>query len=137
MSLSDKIKIIERKLLINQRGWFLKVITGFENALPNRIGEIYLTMANPGEWRANHYHYKTAEWFTIFEGEAKIILEDINSKEKLELLINAVNPKTLYVPPGIAHVFINTSPINKMMLIAYAENTYDPADTCPYNLIDQ
>lgn len=135
--LADQIKIIERNLLTDQRGWFLKVINGFEDKLPNKTGEIYLTMARPMEWRANHYHIITAEWFTVFKGEAKIIIEDIESKERLELIMTAANPKTLFVPPGIAHVFINTSNTKEMMLIAFAENNYDPADTCPYNLIDR
>ena len=136
MSLQNKIRIIERKLLTDSRGWFLKVLNGFEEFLPNHIGESYITMAQPGEWRANHYHYKTAEWFTIFKGKSKVILEDIETKERIELMADALEPKTIFVPPGIAHVFINTDEKEQLMLIAYAENKYDPHDTCPYNLLD-
>ena len=136
MSLAEKIKIIDRQILLDDRGWFLKVMNGFEEKLPNRMGEIYLTMASPGERRANHYHIITSEWFTIITGQVKIILEDIVSKERLELFMDAGDPKTLFVPPGIAHIFINESRDKEMMLLAYAENTYDPADTCLYNLID-
>lgn len=136
MSLQNKIRIIERKLLADSRGWFLKVINGFEEFLPSHTGESYITMALPGEWRANHYHYKTAEWFTIFKGKAKVILEDIETKEHIELIIDEKEPKTIFVPAGVAHVFINISENEEMMLIAYAENTYDPADTCMYKLVD-
>lgn len=46
MTLRDKIQIIPRRLLVDDRGWFLKVITGKENGLPPYTGEVYLTMGN-------------------------------------------------------------------------------------------
>jgi dTDP-4-dehydrorhamnose 3,5-epimerase-like enzyme len=134
MSLSDKIQLIDRSLLKDERGWFLKVLTGNEDFLPAHIGEAYMTMAKPGEWRANHYHPLTAEWFTVFQGEAKVILEDVQTHERMELTLLADKSQTLFVPPGIAHVFINSSLTEEMLLIAYAANKYDPKDTVMYNL---
>jgi dTDP-4-dehydrorhamnose 3,5-epimerase-like enzyme len=136
MPLKDKIRIIDRKLLPDERGWFLKTLNGSEEFLPPHTGEIYLTMALPGEWRANHYHYKTDEWFTVFEGRAKVILEDVATKERSELIVESDSPKTIFAAAGIAHVFINISKDRPMMILAYASNLYDPADTCPYNLVD-
>jgi len=136
MALKDKIRIIDRKLLPDTRGWFLKVLNGMEEFLPSHTGESYITMAMPGEWRANHYHPKTAEWFTVFKGKAKVVLEDIQTKERLEVIVDAESPKTIFAPPGIAHVFINISDHEELMLIAYADNIYDPADTVMYNLVD-
>jgi dTDP-4-dehydrorhamnose 3,5-epimerase-like enzyme len=135
MALQNKIRIIERKLLTDSRGWFLKVLTGFEEFLPHHVGESYITLALPGEWRANHYHSKTAEWFTVFKGCAKVILEDIETKERIELIMDAAEPKTIFASPGIAHVFINNG-TEELMLIAYAENPYEPEDTYLYNLLD-
>lgn len=134
MSLAKKIKLIDRKLLTDDRGWFLKVMTGFEENLPNRTGEIYLSMALPGKWKANHYHLTTSEWFSLFAGKVKVVLEDILTKERLEFSIDATEPKTLFVPPGVAHLFINESADKEMVLLVYSENTYDPADTVPYDL---
>lgn len=136
MALQDKISVIDRKLFTDSRGWFLKVLTGFEEFLPNHTGECYMTMALPGEWRANHYHYNTSEWFTVFKGRAKVILEDIGTKERMEFILDEKSPKTLFVPANIAHVFVNISDKDEMMLLTYAENTYDPADTCQYPLIN-
>jgi len=136
MALQDKIRIIDRKMLPDVRGWFLKVLNGMEEFLPAHTGESYITMALPGEWRANHFHHKTAEWFTVFKGKAKVILEDIQTKERVEVIVDAVHPKTIFAPPGVAHVFINISDQEELMLIAYAGNIYDPADTVPYNLVD-
>lgn len=133
MSLKDKIQLIDRNILFDDRGWFLKLLTGKEEHLPLHTGEIYMTMAKPGAWRANHYHPRTAEWFTVISGEAKVILEDINTKERLLLDLNGEQPKTLFVPAGIAHVFINSSD-RDFFLVVYSENLYDPADTISYNL---
>src|SRR5579871_1734046 len=127
MSLKDKIRIIDRKLLPDSRGWFLKTLNGFEEFLSEKVGEIYMTMASPSEWRANHYHNKANEWFTVFAGKAKMILEDIETKERMELVLDASAPKTIFVPVRIAHVFINISESEPMMLIAYASETYDPS----------
>ncbi len=137
MGLKNKIQLIERKLLTDDRGWFLKVLNGKEDFLPTHTGEIYMTMAKPGEWRANHYHPLTGEWFTVFKGEAKVILRDIETLEELSFYLKGEKPETLFVPPRVAHVFINDSTTAEMLLVVYAENLYDPIDTIPYNLIDE
>ena len=136
MSLKDKIQLIERKVLIDDRGWFLKVLNGKEEHLPNHTGEIYMTMAKPGEWRANHYHPVTAELFTVFSGEAKVILEDMDTGEKLSFIMTGDTPATLFVPARIAHVFINNSTTAQMFLVVYSENLYDPTDTISHNLLN-
>jgi dTDP-4-dehydrorhamnose 3,5-epimerase-like enzyme len=135
MPLKDIIKIFDRKMLSDTRGWFLKVLDGKEEFLPNKTGEAYITMALPGEWRANHYHKNASEWFTVFRGKAKAILEDIETKERMVVMIDAISPKTIFVPPGIAHVFINIEEKEPMMLVAYASEIYDPSDTYPYILV--
>ncbi len=44
MSNIGKVKIIPRRLIADDRGWFLKVITGTEENIPSQTGEVYLTM---------------------------------------------------------------------------------------------
>ncbi|HQQ96795.1 MAG TPA: WxcM-like domain-containing protein [Cyclobacteriaceae bacterium] len=134
MALPDKIRLTPRDRKHDDRGWFLKVLTGHEEFLPDRVGEVYLTKAKPGEWRANHYHPKTAEWFTVIEGQSRVVLEDVMTRERMELTLSGEDPQTLFVPAGIAHVFMNTGTI-PMLLAVYAENTYDPEDTIRYELL--
>ena len=135
MALLDKIRIIERDLRLDKRGWFLKTLNGFEQFLPDRTGEIYLTMALPEEWRANHFHKLADEWFTVFSGQALLILEDVETKERMEIELDGAVPKTIFVPAGVAHVFKNTSEEKPMLLLAYASETYDPRDTIAYRLL--
>ena len=135
MLLKDKIEIINRKLLPDDRGFFVKTLTGTENNLSKDIGEIYVTRAVPGAYRANHYHKITNEWFTIIQGKATAIVEDVETKERLTFKLDAHNPKTLYCPINVAHVFINEkNSTEDFILIAYADKQYIPDDTVMYEL---
>ncbi len=133
MSLKDKIQIINRNKISDSRGWFLKVINGKEDKLPNYTGEVYLISAHPGESRANHFHPKAHEWFTLVNGRAQMYIEDIQTKEKLLLELDGDNPQTVYVPNNIAHSFVNNSDL-PYILVAYANELYDPADTVGYKI---
>ena len=104
-NLSEKIEIIHREKIVDNRGWFLKPITGKEDNLPSYTGEIYLVSSSNGASRGGHYHKKATEWFTIFEGKSILRLYDIFTKEKLEIKINNLNPLTIVVPPFVAHRF--------------------------------
>ena len=90
--LKERIEIINRKRIEDSRGYFLKVLTGKENGLSKSFGEIYLTMAYPNEFRGGHYHKLATEWFTIIEGRATLIIEDINTNEKIHLNMDSKTP---------------------------------------------
>jgi len=136
MRLDEKVKLIPRELKSDERGWFLKVITGHEDNLPLRTGEVYLTMAYPGQVRGNHYHLRTNEWFTVIQGMAVAVAVDPVTRERLEWLLDGRAPVTLYVPAGVAHAFRSLGKNHEpMLLAAYTDRLYDPADTIPYFLI--
>ena len=131
MSLKDKITIIERKKLGDTRGWFMKVIDGYEEGLPSHTGEIYLTYASGiNQVRGDHYHDKATESFTLLQGQADLKLMDMHSKETLIIPLSASTPKTVVIPPDIAHAFINTIE-DPFLLLAYTDVLYDPIDTIP------
>ena len=104
MALKDKISIIKRKKLGDSRGWLLKVIDGKEPGLPAYTGEVYLTSSSGlGKIRGGHYHIKATEWFTLLEGYAELRLVDIDTKEAVTISLSYEDPKTIVVPPNIAH----------------------------------
>jgi len=131
MALKNKIEIIQRKRLDDSRGWFLKVINGKETNLPSHTGEVYITSATENSTRGSHYHIKATEWFTLIQGQALLILEDIESKEVLELTLDAHSPQTIVIPPNVAHSFLNKSQ-EDFILIAYTDELYDSSDTIAY-----
>ncbi|WP_294324261.1 WxcM-like domain-containing protein [uncultured Chryseobacterium sp.] len=133
MSLSEKIITYKRNKIGDSRGWFLKVINGTEFNLPKHTGEVYLTMAIPGEMKGGHYHPLANEWFTLITGECILKLVDMDTKEHKEIYLNASEPMTVYVPSGIAHAFFNTSEEKDFILMAYSDQLFDSTDTISFN----
>jgi dTDP-4-dehydrorhamnose 3,5-epimerase-like enzyme len=129
MNIEDKIKLIDRQKIPDSRGWFFKFLTGNEPFLSPGFGEIYFTLATSGCSRGGHYHEQAHEWFTVVSGEAIAKLKDIDSGEMLELKLDSSKPQILYVPPRIAHIFINENRSDEMLLAAYTDRKYDPLDT--------
>lgn len=131
MSQINKVQILQRRLISDDRGWFLKAITGTEEELPNHTGEVYLTMGKPGQAKGGHYHPKAVEWFTIIEGSAILRLEDINTHESKEIEMSLEKAITVFIPNNVAHIVVNNSE-NNFILLAYTDKLYDPADTITY-----
>ena len=131
--LKDKIIIFPRKLLQDERGWFVKIIDGNETSLPQSSREIYVTSAKPGESKGGDYSLKTNKWFSIISGRALLILEDVESKERLEIELTGDCVQTVFVPRRIANKFINIG-TSDFILVVYADNTYDKKDIIPYKL---
>lgn len=131
MSQINKVQILQRRLISDDRGWFLKAITGTEEELPNHTGEVYLTMGKPGQAKGGHYHPKAVEWFTIIEGSAILRLEDINTHESKEIEMSLEKAITVFIPNNVAHIVVNNSE-NNFILLAYTDKLYNPADTITY-----
>jgi dTDP-4-dehydrorhamnose 3,5-epimerase-like enzyme len=136
MSRLSGVNVIPRRFKPDPRGWFLKVIDGTEAQLPAATGEVYLTLAVPGEVRGNHYHKETSEWFTVVQGRAQLSLLDPATGDRREMMLDASEPVTVYVPNGVAHAFKNPSDApESMLLVAYADRLYEADDTVPMHLL--
>ncbi|MBU3661366.1 MAG: hypothetical protein FGM14_15970 [Flavobacteriales bacterium] len=129
--IKNKIQVIERKKIQDHRGWFLKVIDGKEDNLPNMTGEFYITVATPNQSKGGHYHPIANEWFTLIKGECILELVDVETKEYYEIQLSENDPKTIYVPKKIAHNFKNSAN-SEFILLAYSDVLYDPNDTIMY-----
>lgn len=133
MSQIEKVKIIKRRLIADDRGWFLKAITGTEENIPSHTGEVYLTMGRPGQAKGGHYHPKAVEWFTIIEGAAILKLQDMETHERMDIEMLFDKAQTVFIPNNVAHMVVNNSNEN-FILLAYTDKLYDPTDTIPYTI---
>jgi dTDP-4-dehydrorhamnose 3,5-epimerase-like enzyme len=131
MSQIDKVRIIPRRLIADERGWFLKAITGTEEDIPAHTGEVYLTMGKPGQAKGGHYHPEAVEWFTIIEGSAILKLEDMETHERREIEMPFEKAQTVFIPNNVAHIVVNNSD-KDFILLAYTDKLYDPADTISF-----
>ena len=129
----DNVHIIQRRFIADNRGWFLKAITGTEEGIPSHTGEVYLTMGKPGQSKGGHYHPKAVEWFTIIEGSAILKLEDINTHERKDIEMSLEKAITVFIPNNVAHVEVNNSD-KDFILLAYTDRLYDPNDTVQYSI---
>lgn len=134
MSQIERVRIIQRKLIADDRGWFLKAITGTEENLPAYTGEVYLTMGKPGQAKGSHYHPEAVEWFTIVRGSAILKLEDVESHEKKEIEMSLEKAITVFIPNNVAHIVVNNG-CDDFILLAYTDKLYDPKDTIPFNFL--
>lgn len=132
-SLKERVAIIQRKLIADDRGWFLKAITGTEKDIPSHTGEVYLTMGKPGQAKGGHYHPEALEWFTIIEGNAVLKLEDIETHERLDIPMSLDKAIAVFIPNNVAHIVVNNSD-KDFILLAYTDKLYDPKDTIVYEI---
>lgn len=133
MAQIDKVHIIQRRLIADDRGWFLKAITGTEVNIPSHTGEVYLTMGKPGQSKGGHFHPEAVEWFTIIEGSAILKLEDMVTHEKKTIEMSLEKAITVFIPNNVAHVVVNNSN-RDFILLAYTDKFYDPKDTIAYTI---
>ena len=133
MSQIEKVRIIPRRLIADDRGWFLKAITGTEEDIPSHTGEVYLTMGKPGQAKGGHYHPEAVEWFTIIEGSATLKLEDMETHERMDIEMPFEKAQTVFIPNNVAHIVVNNSD-KDFILLAYTDKLYDPSDTIAYHI---
>ena len=127
----DKVQIIQRRLISDDRGWFLKAITGTEDGIPHHTGEVYLTMGKPGQAKGGHYHPQAVEWFTLIHGEAILKLEDMETHSRRDIEMSLDKAITVFIPNNVAHIVVNKGN-EEFVLLAYTDKLYDPKDTIPY-----
>jgi len=125
---SKLFEIIERRKIVDERGFFLKTMTGAEPDLPERFGEIYVIKGEQGRARANHFHNVATEWFTLLHGRVRLNLQHVDTKEHASLLLDERTPVTVRIKPRVAHSLIGVDDID-YILMAYTDVRYDPADT--------
>ena len=134
MSQIDKVKIINRNLIKDSRGWFIKAITGTEDNLPSYTGEVYLTMGKPGQKKRGHYHQEPVECFLLIQGNAILKLDDVETHKQLDIEMSLEKAITVFIPNNVAHMVINNGD-KDFILLAYTDILYDPKDTIAYDIM--
>jgi len=101
------------------------------------FGQIYFVSFNKkSAVRGNHYHKKWHEHFGVITGRVRVVLENIKTKERMELVLSArKNQYTrLSIEPYIAHAIQSLT--NSASLLSYTNSEWkDGSDTYPHKLI--
>jgi len=114
----------------DSRGYLVEFLKNVELKEDEKeFGQIYfVTFEKPGQVRGNHYHTRIAEWFGVAYGTLQVILENVKTGERKELVISS-DDRTftrLNIPPYVAHAFKNLTPT--AVLLDYCTKQYDPVD---------
>lgn len=123
------IQVRELEKKGDERGWLIEVL-GMSNEgepLVNGAGQIHVSVAYPGKIRGNHYHTRKLEWFCVPTGVGKLLLKDLKTGEEKEVVMGENHLRTVKITPGVIHAIKNIGD-KDMVLIVYANETFDPAD---------
>ena len=126
------VRVEPLNVLRDPRGWFLKVLMAKHLPAGGReFGEIYISTSESGVARGNHFHKKMTEWFTPISGRGELVVCLPEGTERRTIVLDSAAPVRIQVPPNVAHAFrsIVTEPL---LLLAYSDMEYDPADTDTY-----
>ena len=93
-------------------------------------GEVYVVTTLPGQARGHHYHRHMGEWFVAVAGQGEVRAQSPETGETATVSLAGVR---VYVPPGVAHVLVNTG-ATPLIVVACAEQSHDPADVVPWTV---
>lgn len=118
-------EIKKLKKFADERGFLVEFLKKDE-LNKKEFGQIYLPTLEPNCIRGNHYHKTKDEFFTVMAGKFKVILEEVNTKERKEFLIDVDDKELIRIRVGknVAHVLKNVSD-KTAILVAYTTEQYD------------
>lgn len=113
----------------DNRGILFEILRRDETA--DEIKHIYFSVSKSGAVRGDHHHKRKVEWFCVVKGRAKLIVEDINTNEKKEVILDSEKPTIVKIPPYVKHQIKNIGR-GRMYLIAVTNEVFDPDDPDTY-----
>lgn len=127
------------QVYVDERGQLTQFVTEeylTKHNLP--FGQVYLLTFNAaGVVRGNHYHKESTEVFCLIQGEVEMIFEDVITKERKHLVVNALTRATrrILIGPHVAHTIVSKS--GSAVLASYSSVVYNEInpDVYSYTLI--
>lgn len=132
------MKNIEIKELIvhkDNRGWLAEIFRP-EDVNETIKGQITVTTAHPGIAKGNHYHKRKWEWYCVIKGRMKLVLKDMETGNKEEIILSDDKLEILKIGPNIAHGFKNIGE-DMLFVLMYIDSPFypDDPDTFPETVI--
>ncbi len=89
-----------------------------------------LDSPNSGQERGHHFHKQKVEFFYIISGELDLIMEDLDTNEKMSVPVEA--GQRISIQPNIAHAFRSK---RYSQVLEYSPHPYDPSDTYSFRIV--
>lgn len=123
-----KIKPCKKVETRNQKGkpngWLLEVMSDRDGFTKHIKGQVYLTVAEPGEFKGYHLHAQSDYFVTCLRGKIKEIIYKSRTK-KQEIKMGDGDFKTVFLPKGYPHAIQNTGKESAYVLV-YRYPAWDP-----------
>ena len=128
-------KKLSRAMHRRDDGWLCELISMNYDDQPFKCLHSYVVAVAPGMTRANHYHRKKKEWLALAGGKLVIILEDVNTREKDKVLLDAGSGdyNIIYIPPFVAHAIKNVND-HESSLVIFSNGPEDKEDTIRFEV---
>lgn len=130
-----ELKKLMREKHYREDGWLAEIFSMNHPDSPFDCFHSYIVNIAPNSVRAMHYHKQKKEWMALASGRIEIVLEDIDTKDRLEKILDENSEKysIIFVPPMIAHVVKNIGNRNAS-LIVFSQTAEIPDDTIHYEM---
>lgn len=108
-------------------GWLLEVVSSRDSWTEHIEGQVYLTVAYPGELKGYHVHRKKVDHFTCVCGRADVLALVDGEVARFPMVDDGGSRFTVKVPAGYPHAIENTGEFDAYV-INYCWPPYDPED---------
>lgn len=128
MKLKNK-EVVVRQLDIkpDDRGWLAEILRSENLSTPHEFGQLFMTVADIGAVKGNHYHTRKHEWFCAVQGEGSIVVENNETGERDEIPMGEKNLVCVAVPPNHTHALKNSG-TKPLLVLIYISEAYNPED---------
>jgi UDP-2-acetamido-2,6-beta-L-arabino-hexul-4-ose reductase len=120
------VKITKLEKKTDERGWLAEILKN-ESVKRKEFGQIYITTANSGFVKGNHYQMRKTEWFCVITGKALLLLKEKKTGKTQEIELDGSELKIVEIPPDVIHAIKNIGK-DEMHLLAYIDESFDPKD---------
>ena len=100
------IQVKEIEFYEDDRGWCIRPISD-DDIKDGIISDIHMVSMKPGAIRGNHYHVSKTENILIIGSTCRVLVEDNNTKEKEEKILENNEEMLFVIPPDVTHAIEN------------------------------
>ncbi len=122
----DEIDAKTLEIKTDKRGWLAEILKSDE-LKRKEFGQLFITTAHTGITKGGHYHKRKTEWFCVIKGKGLLVLEDIKTNERKEIILDAEEISTVKIEPYMKHSIKNIGD-GILYLIVYVDEQFDPGD---------
>lgn len=90
-------------------------------------GQVSFSTTKPGITRGDHFHTRKIERFCVIQGEAKVALRIIGSKDKTEFILSGTKPAYIDMPVWATHNITNVGK-KDLITVFWISEHYNPED---------